>query len=372
MKPTKEEFIQYFITEGHTGKETRKHFGMANGTFYKCIEEYNIEIPKEEKKLPTKEELEQFYIVENHSFKETKKHFNISTRIFYNLVEQYGIIKSEEAKVKATESTMMKRYGVKNARHIQSVNDRIANTNLEKYGSISPLGNKEIRAKIEDHFNDKYGGYPLANKEIQEKSKQTCLEKYGVDNVAKAHYTKRTLEILDNKDSFVQYVLSLEESQRTRTYISRDLDISLANLREKIKEWGLSHLIPIVMNTSAPEEITYRKLKSLFKEVKRQYKSEKYPFYCDFYIPEIDTFIECQYGIYHYKEPYDPTNEEHQAYLKELQEKAKTIEWNKGIINIWVNRDPLKRKIAKENNLNYLEFFSEEEFNEWYKLYKGE
>lgn len=411
MKPTKEEFIQYFITEGHTGKETRKHFGMANGTFYKCIEEYNIEIPKEEKKLPTKEELEQFYIVENHSFKETKKHFNISTTVFYKLVEQYNIVKSEEAKVKATESTMLKRYGVKNARHIQSVNDRIANTNLEKYGSISPLGNKEIRAKIEDHFNDKYGGYPLANKEVQEKSKQTYLEKYGVDNISKtesmkqtlrrlalqrdkeaslekriqtnlekfgtpfntqSHYSERTLKILENKDNFIDYIKSLKPEQRTKHYIADDLEVHTTNIGPKIREWGIEYLITYKPHQSRPEDRTHEALVKIFPKVKRQYKSERYPFYCDFYIPDIDTFIECQYGVFHGPGEYDPTNEEHQKYLLEIQEKAKISSWYERIINTWTYRDPLKRKIAKENNLNYLEFFSEEEFNEWYKLYKGE
>ena len=160
--------------------------------------------------------------------------------------------------------------------------------------------------------------------------------------------------------------------QRTKHYIADDLEVHTTNIGPKIREWGIEYLITYKPHQSRPEDRTHEALVKIFPKVKRQYKSERYPFYCDFYIPDIDTFIECQYGVFHGPGEYDPTNEEHQKYLKEIQEKVKISSWYERIINTWTYRDPLKRKIAKENNLNYLEFFSEEEFNEWYKLYKGE
>ena len=39
----------------------------------------------------------------------------------------------------------------------------------------------------------------------------------------------------------------------------------------------------------------------------------------------------------------------------------------KDAIKVWTIRDPLKRKIAKENNLNWLEFFSIDDFNIWFQ-----
>ena len=35
-------------------------------------------------------------------------------------------------------------------------------------------------------------------------------------------------------------------------------------------------------------------------------------------------------------------------------------------IYVWSNLDTRKREIAKENNLNYLEFFNKEEFMNWF------
>ena len=36
-------------------------------------------------------------------------------------------------------------------------------------------------------------------------------------------------------------------------------------------------------------------------------------------------------------------------------------------INVWTARDPLKRKTARKNNLNWIEFFTIKEFENWFK-----
>ena len=42
----------------------------------------------------------------------------------------------------------------------------------------------------------------------------------------------------------------------------------------------------------------------------------------------------------------------------------------KKMIDVWTIRDPMKRKIASENKLNYKEFYSINELNLWLKQYK--
>ena len=65
--------------------------------------------------------------------------------------------------------------------------------------------------------------------------------------------------------------------------------------------------------------------------------------------------------------PYDLNNEKHQKRLnlwnQKLNEGHKQY---KSAINTWTIRDPLKRETAKKNNLNWLEFFTIEEFMKWY------
>jgi len=56
------------------------------------------------------------------------------------------------------------------------------NTNLKKYGHVTPLGNENIKEKIYRSNLKKYGVKNISqNKDIREKVKKTCLEKFGVE-----------------------------------------------------------------------------------------------------------------------------------------------------------------------------------------------
>ena len=113
--------------------------------------------------------------------------------------------------------------------------------------------------------------------------------------------------------------------------------------------------------------------------VKKQYKSEKYPFNCDFYIPELDLYIEIQghwshgtLGPNNYLGAYNCDNPKHQKILKLWKRNAKNgSNYYAQAINIWTYRDPLKRETAKRNNLNWLEFFNINQFLDWYKTQSG-
>lgn len=110
-------------------------------------------------------------------------------------------------------------------------------------------------------------------------------------------------------------------------------------------------------NKSQPEEDMYKQLCEQYGEdnVVRQYKEERYPFDCDFYIPSEDLFIELNLHPSHGEHPFDPNNEEDVKLLESLKEKDDN--WSKMIIDVWTNRDVVKQKIAKENNLNYVTIY---------------
>ena len=61
---------------------------------------------------------------------------------------------------------------------------RSQQTNLEKYGSISPLGGKEVREKIEATNLERYGDKNVlgAGSSLLKKRDQTMLERYGAVN----------------------------------------------------------------------------------------------------------------------------------------------------------------------------------------------
>lgn len=115
-------------------------------------------------------------------------------------------------------------------------------------------------------------------------------------------------------------------------------------------------------NTSKAEENIYKLLTHIYgkNDVLRQYKCNRYPWHCDFYILSKDLFIELQGYYTHGKHPFNPNNNEDIKRLNKLKEKYQTGQHPqyKNAIITWTKGDVLKRNKAKDNNLNYIEIFN--------------
>ena len=164
------------------------------------------------------------------------------------------------------------------------------------------------------------------NEIISKKIKQTTKERYGTVIFQHSNHYKNISHIISNKN-----------------YLTRHNNNSF--------------------NTSKPEEEIYKLLVEKFGDVKRQYKSKTYPYHCDFYIPSLDLFIEYQGFWTHGKEPYKNTSEQ-QEIIKLWESKGSSL-YLRAIKN-WTETDVLKRKIANDNKLNWLEFFNMEQFMNWF------
>ena len=196
-------------------------------------------------------------------------------------------------------------------------------TMIEKYGIKTPIQHQDIKRKIENTNILRYGiKYFTQAKEMLDKSKKTCIEKYGVDNPAKVN------DFL--KKGFI-----------------------------KRKENGN-------FNSSIFEERAFELLKSKFPNTLRQYSSKEYPFNCDFYIPEKDLYIELQGMWTHGFHPFDENSEQDLKRKKLLEVKSENNKFYKTALKVWTISDPLKRKIAKDRNLNWLEFFTLKDFEKWF------
>ena len=201
--------------------------------------------------------------------------------------------------------------------------------NLEHYGVEHNFQIDKCKKKRMETLIKHYGEHPLANKEIQNRIKKTCLERYGVE------HTFLSEKCIKNKDKFYK------------------------NFAGKV--------------SSKPENKVYELLKEKFDNIERSYKSEKYPFNCDFYLPKLNMYIECHFSHYHRGKAFNKDNKEH---IKELENlKIKSIEKHKldnrpknqydMMIYTWTDLDVRKRNIAKENNLNFVELFSLKEAKEF-------
>jgi len=190
-------------------------------------------------------------------------------------------------------------------------------------------------------------------------TRKTCLDKYGVNHHRKLKSTlakceKTCLERYGVKNPSQSKVVKEKKSASTYKHYGVIHPSYSQNIIEKIQNTKRKNNS---FNKSKQEEIAYELLKGHYSDVTRQYSDKRYPFACDFYIPEIDLFIECNFNWLHGKEPFDRINLQHIKKLKFWEEKSKDSIFYKKAIEVWTHRDPIKRQKVKDNKLNFIEFF---------------
>ena len=248
--------------------------------------------------------------------------------------------KSEIVKEK-TKQTCLKRYGVEYTGQIEEAKEKSKKTCLEKYGSEYYIGSKDCLEKTIEFSKQNYNvDWFTKSEEIKNKAKKTMLRRYGVEY---------SMQIPKNKE-YMSYLMSSYEMQERRY-----------NTMKR------NH----TFNSSSTEEELFLYIKSRFPKVVRQYKDKnRYPYFCDFYIPELDYFIELQGYYTHGKHPFDPNSNEDlqliEYYKKKYGEDCQPI-------TIWSIKDVEKRNCAKSNHLNFKEVWSVEDgknfVNDLYSVY---
>ena len=333
------------LSEKHSSSETQQK--MKNT----CLEKYGVE-----------------YVFQSESVK---------NKIKENNLQKYGVEyynQSDEGRIKLSEKhcstetqnkykqTCLKRYGVGNYSQSQ---DRLSRYN-------------EIRNKYEETCLNKYGveyytqseEYQYRHDEFQNKSKQTCLKRYGVGNYSQSEEFQSRYNEIQTKvkqtclDKYgVEHSLQFEEIRNkikqtcldkygTENYTqSQEYQSRHDEIQTKINNTKrLNH----TFNSSKIESEFANYLTSQNIEYIRQYRSKEYPFNCDFYLPKYDLYVEIQAGWFHGFHQY---NEELDKDILETW-KSKNTDFYKTAIETWTKRDVKKREIAKQNQLNYLEIFS--------------
>ena len=258
-------------------------------------------------------------------------------------LKKYGFncsSKSEIVKEKIKQ-TCLKRYGVEYTGQIEEAKEKSKKTCLEKYGSEYYIGSKDRLEKTIEFSKQNYNvDWFTKSEEIKNKAKETMLRRYGVEY---------SMQIPKNKE-YMSYLMSSYEMQERRY-----------NTMKR------NH----TFNSSSTEEEFFLYIKSRFPTVVRQYKDKnRYPYFCDFYIPELDYFIELQGYYTHGKHPFDPNSDEDlqliEYYKRKYGEDCQPI-------TIWSIKDVEKRDCAKRNHLNFKEVWSLEDgknfVNELYSVY---
>lgn len=201
------------------------------------------------------------------------------------------------------------------------------------------MQNKDFLKKCQESYFQKTGyKHNWSNPEIYRKSEETRLKKYGNTSMLKIPEIN---------------FLSKTSESKEKMYNTKKLHHSF--------------------NISSQENKIYNVLLTKFPDTLTQYRSEKYPYSCDFYIPSLDVYIEYQGSWTHGKEPFNSLNPKHLEILSNWKEKSKELNF-KGkpklfylnAVNTWTDLDVRKREIACKNKLKYLEFFNMQGFLNWF------
>ena len=232
------------------------------------------------------------------------------------------------------EQTCIERYGSNNTFCSDSIKEKIKQTCIKKYGVDNYAKTDEYIIKVQQTSMLKYNKkYYVQTDEFKEKSKNTCLKEYGFDNYQQTNEYKNRIK---------------------QTCFERYGDENYRNYKQIIQTKKENH----TLTTSKIEEDFVQYLDNNSISYIRQYKSEQYPFHCDFYLLDYDLYIEIQGSWMHGYHPFDNTNIVDIELLNKWKEKSKTNTQYKSAITVWTISDVEKRNIAKENKLNFLELFS--------------
>lgn len=283
------------------------------------------------------------YWINNYGVDNPAKTDFVKRKMRETNLRKYGFncsSKSEIVKEK-TKQTCLKRYGVEYAGQIEEAKEKSKKTCLEKYGSEYYIGSKDCLEKTIEFSKQNYNvDWFTKSEKIKNKAKETMLRRYGVEY---------SMQIPKNKE-YMSYLMSSYEMQERRY-----------NTMKR------NH----TFNSSSIEEELFLYIKSRFPTVVRQYKDKnRYPYFCDFYIPELDYFIELQGYYTHGKHPFNPNSNEDlqliEYYKKKYGEDCQPI-------TIWSIKDVEKRDCAKRNHLNFKEVWSLEDgknfVNDLYSVY---
>ena len=280
-----------------------------------------------------------------------------------------------------TLKVVQEKYGVDNVFQLESVKEKSKQTAFEHYGTTNIAQAKEVREKFKQTCLERYGVENVGGTlESYEKAKATCLERYGVENVNVLPEFRQKIKQTCLERYGAENVSVLPEFQQKmkQTCLERygveyytqsdDHKQRIEDIKAKCRQTKLKNK---TYTSSKAESCVYNILRKKYSKIICQYyDKDKYPFNCDFYIPEIDTYIEYQGYYTHGTHPYDE-NDIDDIYevnnLIKLNNNHKTPDHNLYFNKLknWCYTDILKRNTAKANNLKYYEFWEIDDANKF-------
>lgn len=260
----------------------------------------------------------------------------------------------------AREHTLQTKYGVDNPMKIEDVRTKRDADHFKKYGVKNPMQRKEVSERAQETNLDRYGATSyVGSPEGKERIKSTCRARYGADNFMKSEARLLVAEDMREKSRETQLErYGAEHYAKSEAYREKQRDYKAKEIATKTQN-GTLHI-------SGVESVVEQRLKARFGEsnVKTQYSSDVYPFYCDFYIVSLDLYIELNIHWSHGGHPYGYGESDD---LQVMSWQKKQNPYYENAIQTWTVRDVLKIDTVRANHLNYLMFWREDlwDFDLW-------
>lgn len=273
-------------------------------------------------------------------------------------------VANHPTRAESIRKTNMERYGVPSTAMIPEVRQKQIDTMIQRYGVDNFRHSKEYDVRYKQTMMEKYGvPHYSQTEEFKNKTTKTLIERYGVDNYAKSKDFRDGLpEQLEKSRQTQLERYGAEHFTQSEVYQEMLPELLERNYASKRKNNSF--------NTSIPEKQMAELLIILFgkDDVSAQYKDERYPFMCDFYIHSRDLFIELNATWTHGNHWFDLENDVDANVLGKWS--MRDSDYYTNAIRNWTERDVIKRSTARENNLNYLTFWDENliDFQIWISM----
>lgn len=304
-----------------------------------------IKNPLRKGEYPEKEDIYHFYIEQNLTLPQVARLLGISVHKIKQVVKRNQWNKTQE-QIDKSRSQLWDMMS----------DEEKQNRKTQIKAGFTP----EIRKRISQAVSEQQANETPEQKELRIRAfKETWSNRTQeqidsrLNKIRKAH-AKRTPEqkkqIIEKFRKTFSQVWATKTDKEKQTYINK--------MQQTKKERG-------TFNTSKHENEAFELIIQKYPNTIRQYKSELYPFACDFYIPELELYIEYQESWTHGGKPFISTDGDCKKQLNYWKKKAKTSKFYQVAIQVWTERDVIKRTIAQQNGLNYIEIFNKQQLKEW-------
>ena len=246
-----------------------------------------------------------------------------------------------------TKSTNIKKYGVENPNQSNIVREKTKSTNIKKYGVENPFANPTVKEQIKETNIRKYGvPYIMQSKEHINKSVETCLKKYGVSHYSETEECKKRIQEISRESIRKRNETCMNKYGVESCMLLQSIKNKKYNTQRENNSFNSSRIEDEFASWLDLNNISYI----------RQFKSNEYPFMCDFYFPDKNMYFEIQGLWTHGGHPFNKNSKEDIDILNKW--KSKKNKFYANAIYTWTINDPKKRKVATYNNINFIEVFT--------------